>query len=417
MVLRTYEIEAEENKYCVLTFISTKYSGKLLPQKNPLIKEFFLFIFITTTIAVVFVINLAWTLNITRGLGQSIIRFSISQEKIDSTDGLLFPENIRNFSHTSFSIAGNFINSSHLKKSFNKNKILTSNFVAQGNNFKRGRKPWPTDVSKIKIDDIKLLQRFARFAIYANHAYCGNDIIHLANHVYGSAILNHTNREIIITLRGEELDLTAYNKRQNILIPYPGLQDARVDRGFHRAYKAAEENLFLLVATYLSDKNYSTYSFWLTGHGLGGVYAVFFAMELRKSYKELRIDVITFAQPRMGNAMFADYVEYMLNGIYRITHSEDLVSQKPNKLSGYWHIETEYWIEWDCDCDPFLPLHQVPCHVWRCKGPIIEDYPRKSFDREEHSGCNAGVSTRYFIPGISSHYGPFFGQMMMFCPT
>ncbi|KAH7721119.1 class 3 lipase protein [Aphelenchoides avenae] len=91
---------------------------------------------------------------------------------------------------------------------------------------------------------------------------------------------------------------------------------------------------------------YPSYQLWVTGHSLGGAMASIGAALIAKQgiYPADSIRLVTFGQPRTGDAAYARAVEQLLPESYRVTHGRDLVPHSPPYgFAGYQHHKTEVW--------------------------------------------------------------------------
>nr|KAJ0204325.1 hypothetical protein LSAT_V11C500278320 [Lactuca sativa] len=73
---------------------------------------------------------------------------------------------------------------------------------------------------------------------------------------------------------------------------------------------------------------YGELKIMVTGHSMGGAMAAFCGLDLA---------VMTFGQPRIGNAAFASYYSEVVPNTFRVTHEHDLVPHLPLIISTY-HI-------------------------------------------------------------------------------
>ncbi|KAG9285201.1 hypothetical protein G9A89_004416 [Geosiphon pyriformis] len=138
------------------------------------------------------------------------------------------------------------------------------------------------------------------------------------------------------------------------------------------------------------------------GHGTAGAIATFAAVQFRAKYGKLKVSLTTFGSPRIGNGYFADSVERGII-VYRVTHSNDWYPQFFANMS---HIQPEYWIPGDDDCD---------CHntdnvkVYECWSEISEIR-----DRVGHPECNAQfwLGDANLNKNVVYNRGPYFGYIM-----
>jgi Lipase (class 3) len=52
----------------------------------------------------------------------------------------------------------------------------------------------------------------------------------------------------------------------------------------------------------------------------------------------------TFGSPQIGMQTTANYISNQPGGVYRVTHTDDIVPKLPGVLLGYRHVGTEYFI-------------------------------------------------------------------------
>ncbi|KAG9293386.1 hypothetical protein G9A89_003823 [Geosiphon pyriformis] len=141
-----------------------------------------------------------------------------------------------------------------------------------------------------------------------------------------------------------------------------------------------------------------------TGHG--AAYAILAALEFKVyisdpknsrkfSSLNIKIEVVTFGQPRVGSVSFAQAVNDVDIEIYRVTHKNDYVSRLQLPRSGvisFRHHPTEYWLtDTSCDC----PDEAVSAQLYMCSG------------LEERQDCNAG-QTGDNESSFSNHKGLYF---------
>ncbi|KAG9306798.1 hypothetical protein G9A89_005698 [Geosiphon pyriformis] len=277
------------------------------------------------------------------------------------------------------------------------------------NNKKKKRKPDHFDRTNFrrKVENLDLLYKFAKFASYSKRASCliGHEN-RMAEGIY--AFAESHDQEVTIAIKGTKYDFQKWMNRKNVLIEYPGNFDhvkPRVDLTFYDDYVKSRHNLIELVKTELSRHIKSFPRISLVGHGLGGVYAIFLALELQESKIMNPLNVFTFGQPRIGDVAFADYVNKKLF-IFRITLEGDYVPVIPFRTDpgrGYLHHRNEFFIDVPCDCNQ-------ESVVYECRGFKNPEYGY--FDEPPYciNACELNVDQR-----IKIHNGPYFGQMMGQC--
>jgi predicted lipase len=81
----------------------------------------------------------------------------------------------------------------------------------------------------------------------------------------------------------------------------------------------------------------------IIGHGFGGALASFAAIDIQNQYKSIFVSLITYGQPRVGDANFASYIVRSVNRTERNVHSSDIVPHFPIQNGGFSHFNMEYW--------------------------------------------------------------------------
>jgi triacylglycerol lipase len=85
--------------------------------------------------------------------------------------------------------------------------------------------------------------------------------------------------------------------------PFSECLNCYVHRGFLDDYNSVAVQVF--VAVNQIRQKYGTKRVLITGHSLGGVLATLAAIDLKLHDSVSNISVITFGEPRLGNAQFA----------------------------------------------------------------------------------------------------------------
>lgn len=89
---------------------------------------------------------------------------------------------------------------------------------------------------------------------------------------------------------------------------------------------------------------YRNAGIYITGHGLGGAFAILAATDVKSLYQNTDA-VYTFGQPRVGNDQFASYYSKTIPETYRIINYADIVPHLPATSAGYLHSSTEEWYQ------------------------------------------------------------------------
>ncbi|CAB4262768.1 unnamed protein product [Prunus armeniaca] len=132
-------------------------------------------------------------------------------------------------------------------------------------------------------------------------------------------------------------------------LDYPGMPDAMVHHGFFNAYHNTTIRPGILNAIARAKEFYGDIRIIVTGHSMGGAMASFCALDLRVNQKERNVQVMTFGQPRIGNAAFASYFSELVPNTIRVTNEHDMVPHLPPYYTyfpqkTYHHFPREVWL-------------------------------------------------------------------------
>ncbi|CAL9133136.1 unnamed protein product [Musa acuminata var. zebrina] len=149
----------------------------------------------------------------------------------------------------------------------------------------------------------------------------------------------HSIRNWIEDLFWKQLDLN-----------YPGMPDAMVHHGFYSAYHNTTLRHGILNAVQRAREAYGNVHIFVTGHSMGGALASFCALDLTIKHGIEDIQLVTFGQPRIGNAAFSNYFIRHVPHTVRVTHANDIVPHLPPYYSRfqrktYHHFAREVWLQ------------------------------------------------------------------------
>ncbi|KAL2474974.1 alpha/beta-Hydrolases superfamily protein [Abeliophyllum distichum] len=148
-------------------------------------------------------------------------------------------------------------------------------------------------------------------------------------------------RDIVVSWRGTVAPSEWYDNMQRKLEPI-GQGEAKVEHGFLSIYtskseatrynkSSASEQVMREIkklVNYYKGRGEEV-SLTITGHSLGGALALLNAYEAAKNFSGLRISVISFAAPRVGNIAFRDELYQMGIKTLRVTIKQDVVPRMP----------------------------------------------------------------------------------------
>lgn len=148
---------------------------------------------------------------------------------------------------------------------------------------------------------------------------------------------------IIVSFRGSESARNYLADADLTLVSIPTCLECSGFRGIYNAWSEVRTEIADAVSR--AVKANPGYTVLSTGHSLGAGIATFAAVELRNA--GFKVNMATFAGPRVGNKAFADYVVAQAPSKgenYRVTHLWDPVPDVPSQSSGYVHILPGYYI-------------------------------------------------------------------------
>ncbi|KAJ7980222.1 Lipase [Quillaja saponaria] len=130
---------------------------------------------------------------------------------------------------------------------------------------------------------------------------------------------------------------------------YPDMPDAMVHLGFYHAYHNTTIRPSILNAVKRAKKFYGDINIMVTGHSMGGAMAAFCGLDLVVNHKAHNVQVMTFGQPRIGNAVFASYYGELVPNTIRVTNDHDIVPHLPPYYryfpqKTYHHFAREVWL-------------------------------------------------------------------------
>ncbi|TPX39169.1 hypothetical protein SeLEV6574_g07397 [Synchytrium endobioticum] len=84
----------------------------------------------------------------------------------------------------------------------------------------------------------------------------------------------------------------------------------------------------------------------LTGHSLGAAVATLLALSVKHHLNpRVKMDVVTFGSPRIGNTEFAEWASAELRNMsYRVSNRNDVIAELPPRAMRWAHIEEEYFV-------------------------------------------------------------------------
>lgn len=207
--------------------------------------------------------------------------------------------------------------------------------------------------------------------------------------IQGYVAVDNTNEIIYVVFRGSSSILNWLDDFEIQKVPYISYPECNctVHKGFYYATQhlknATQDAVFRLINTY----NYNTVI--VTGHSLGAAISQLIGMELARY---IRSPIIyNFGQPRIGDKIYAGFVNTQIIEMYRFTHNHDIVPRVPPRVLGYLHSCREIFEE---ENGELRECSEVNCEDGTCS----DQYTAKDLGIIDHSiylgkvmTCTTGV--------------------------
>lgn len=151
--------------------------------------------------------------------------------------------------------------------------------------------------------------------------------------------------QIVASFRGSHNIEDWLDNINAFLIPYPGVANGEVHKGFYAAWKDVEEEAMQAIKQLMNEHRGA--NVLVNGHSLGGVLAQLTALSVydyaSQTNNNIKIISYTFGSPRWCNRVIADYYNSRISVNWRITNVRDVVPTVPPDNLGYHHTHTQIW--------------------------------------------------------------------------
>ncbi|KAG9286627.1 hypothetical protein G9A89_005395 [Geosiphon pyriformis] len=270
------------------------------------------------------------------------------------------------------------------------------------------KRPWGSDLPKasstrIIVKDPLTIEFLGEMAMYARSAICDLD----PNKLAGIKVQNPAAgvRQIISYFSGPGMVPTHEEFEDPVMKKYPVSRAGLVNHYWYTHFERKKPAFKEMLKRSLKPSGVIS-EVVFTGFGLGGVYAMFAALEFSDQYPTISSQVVTFGSPRPGNAEFVRYFNSRFpNNLYRVVKLFDFATSLPRFQKDYRHPHFEYLIVEEKNCDCYYEK-SAPFKLFKCL---------PNWKGEESNNCN-----KFNIPHLSqdwlisykAHTGPYFGTEM-----
>ncbi|KAG9288664.1 hypothetical protein G9A89_006765 [Geosiphon pyriformis] len=283
---------------------------------------------------------------------------------------------------------------------------------------------------KIIVKDPEIITLFTSMAQMANIPFCKNsDTMTIKEKgIIGNIISVEKSGKIFGYFRGPEMNAKEWARRKSDFMKFNiAPKGWSVDNTWAKPFLALDgpfATILSKIIHYCEQMKKVEPEIYLTGHGIGGVYALYVGILLHGSRsifektipgQTRHLTIVTFGQPRPGNEKLAQFIQFKKKNfkVYRVTNKDDMVPHYPIKSSQgkrYSHVGSEYWIsDISCDCSTKNPKTKdsLSFALYECPSVFSED----SDGVGENMNCNLGT----LGTSTSTHYGPYFGTTFGRC--
>ncbi|KAJ7093505.1 Alpha/Beta hydrolase protein [Mycena epipterygia] len=163
-------------------------------------------------------------------------------------------------------------------------------------------------------------------------------------------------------------------------------EGVEVHNGFQTAW--VQTSTGVLSAVQQLQAQVPDASILVTGHSLGAAISLLDAIFLKQQLpSNTSIEVVGFGRPRVGNPVFADWVDGMFekNNTFVVSR-DDPVPHVPLLAQGFQHESGEVWIK--------------------------DNSTTLACDGQENPNCSDTIGVLDAVTGVSDHTGPYFGVNM-----
>ena len=144
-------------------------------------------------------------------------------------------------------------------------------------------------------------------------------------------------KTIYVSIRGSSSALNWLDDFEVKLVDYitwPSC-NCKVHNGFYRSVEGITNKTINTIN--ILKKRYPTYSVVMTGHSYGASTVQLLAMELEK--KGITVEIYNYGQPRVGDEMYAGFVNTVIKEYWRFTHNKDVVPHVP-PIAGFGYLHS-----------------------------------------------------------------------------
>ncbi|KAK9837014.1 hypothetical protein WJX81_007212 [Elliptochloris bilobata] len=131
--------------------------------------------------------------------------------------------------------------------------------------------------------------------------------------------------------------------RTDLHVPFPDAENALVHTGFFVSYNNSSLEPNMTAAVRAMAARHPGAPLYAIGHSMGAAMATIAALDLKFKANLSDVRLVTFGSPRVGNDVFARFLQSQTTMSVRFTHDRDIVPAWPPTWVGFHHVATEIW--------------------------------------------------------------------------
>lgn len=158
--------------------------------------------------------------------------------------------------------------------------------------------------------------------------------VNLTSGVRGFTGYSSSLSSIVVSFKGADSISTFINELKTARETYEKCSGCEVSKSFNELYLTVQPSVLSQIESL--HRIYRNAGIYVTGHGLGGAFAILAATDIKTLYQSADA-VYTFGQPRVGNDQFSSYYSKSIPETYRVIHFADIVPHLPATSAGYVH--------------------------------------------------------------------------------
>ncbi|KAJ1659113.1 hypothetical protein IWQ61_001740 [Dispira simplex] len=154
--------------------------------------------------------------------------------------------------------------------------------------------------------------------------------------VGGFIAVDHRQQAIVLSFKGTDPRSKFLSAIDVHEAQWPPGEKSKVYRGALEGYQLVNKKLF---TTHVElHRKYPAYTSYIVGHSIGGVHAVFYAVEFQGRIPEMKFEVVTFGMPKPGDSNFRALWERKKISLTQVNNYPDSIPHLPPPLLNFQYL-------------------------------------------------------------------------------